>query len=233
MSTPAPYRSPRTDATAATVLLAAAGAAALFSLYADALMFVASDDLMTGSAVSGEAFADAQWFIGTARVLQWAVLVFSAMAFLSWFHRVRVNAEFLAPHGHRYARVWAIVGWFIPVANFWLPRQVAGDVWQAGARPDGLGVREPLPQALLNLWWGTFLGSHLVGGLGDQFYQDATYADTYREAALWLGAADLLELAAAVFAVLLVRRLTATQERLLAELPAGPVYGVHVSTVEG
>ncbi|MBD0694701.1 DUF4328 domain-containing protein [Streptomyces sp. CBMA123] len=233
MSSPALYRSARTAATAATVLLAVTGAAALFSFYTDVRMFAAADDILTHSVLSGDAFGDADRLARAASTIHLVAQAGSVVAFLAWFHQVRVNAEFLAPHGHRYRRMWALVGWFVPVANFWLPRQITGDIWQAGARPDGLGVREPLPQALLNSWWVTFLGADLLGWLGSRSDEQAFYADAYRESALWLGASDLLEPVAAVFAVLLVRRLTATQERRLAELPAGPVSGVHVSTVEG
>lgn len=54
------------------------------------------------------------------------------LCWLLWFHRVRAVAEQLAPGRLRYRPSMAVYGWFIPIANFWLPKQIADDVWQIG-----------------------------------------------------------------------------------------------------
>ncbi|SOB88420.1 DUF4328 domain-containing protein [Streptomyces sp. 1331.2] len=230
MSSPAAYSSPRVASIAATALLAASGAATLFSLVADFRMYEVAGDLLTNAELAGSAaISDVDQLRSNASLINTLVMVATAAAFITWFYLVRVNAEALHPHGHRYKRGWAIGGWFTPVVALWFPRQIAGDIWQAGARPDELGVRPPLPQTLLNLWWGTFLAAAVLGRIGAQYNAKAEYADTYQQSVLWLVASELLKLAAAVFAVLVVRKVTAMQEQRFAE-SAARAYGVASST---
>ncbi|MFJ6618798.1 DUF4328 domain-containing protein [Kitasatospora sp. NPDC091335] len=235
MPSPAVYRSPRSSAIAATVMLAVSGAVSLVSLgtsvnlYGEVGTFAADVDLRL---VDGSAVLDAYALHKNVGTLQVVTLVASVVAFIVWFHRVRVNAEILDPHGHRLRRGFAIGAWFLPIANLWIPRQIAGDIWQAGARPDGSGVRPRLPQTLLTLWWGASLGAGALARIGTVYTDSAEYPDTYQQGVAWLIASDLAMVAAAVLAVLVVRRLTATQEQRFAE-GATAAYGVHGGTVWG
>ncbi|MFJ9774691.1 DUF4328 domain-containing protein [Kitasatospora sp. NPDC101157] len=232
MPSPAVFRSPRAAATAATVLLSMSGAVALFRLAVDIHLYGLVGDLMTGAAdVDGTTLTDADNLNDTALSVNLLALIATAAAFLTWFYRVRVNAEVLYPHGHRFRRGWAIGGWFTPLVMLWFPRQIAGDIWQAGVRPDETGVRPPLSQTLLNLWWGTFVVGNALNRMGGKFTDAARYPDDYQQGVVWLIASDVLEVAAAVFAVLVVRKLTAMQEERFAE-SAARAYGVHVSAVE-
>ncbi|MFE4517944.1 DUF4328 domain-containing protein [Kitasatospora sp. NPDC056783] len=232
MSSPAVYRSPRSSSVAATVLLAVCGAVTVASLgagflvYGEAGKVAGSDELADDSALM-----DAIGLHDAIGLLQTVAMVASAVTFIVWFHRARVNAEVFEPHGHRFKRGWAIGSWFTPVVLLWFPWQIAVDTWQASARPDESGVRLPHPQPLLNLWWGTFVLSNLIGRFGAQSASSAKYADDYQDAVAWLIASDLVEVAAAVLAILVVRRLTALQEKRFIESAAA--YGAHGATVWG
>ncbi|MFD0479146.1 DUF4328 domain-containing protein [Nonomuraea thailandensis] len=74
---------------------------------------------------------------------------------LLWFHRVRAVAEQLAPGRLRYRPSMAVFGWFIPIANFWLPKQIADDVWHASSPPGRGGGMAPA--GLLHTWWALWL----------------------------------------------------------------------------
>ncbi|MFE6049313.1 DUF4328 domain-containing protein [Kitasatospora sp. NPDC056446] len=226
------YQSPRGTAIAATALLAATGAATVFSLVSEFRLYTVAGDLVADAkSVDLSTLTDADQLHQNASTIHLVTLLASAVTFIIWFYRVRVNAETFDPHGHRHKRGWAIGGWFVPVAALWFPRQIAADIWQAGARPDELGVRQPLPLTLLNLWWSTFLMSGLVSRIGARISTTAAYPDTYQQSMVWLAASDLLELAAAVFAILMVRKLTATQEQRFTEATS-KAYGVPASTVQ-
>ncbi|MFG1947467.1 DUF4328 domain-containing protein [Nonomuraea sp. NPDC048826] len=93
-------------------------------------------------------------FSGVVMVLAYLVAV---VAFLAWFYRVRVNAEILAPYGHRRSRPWAIAGWLVPVIAFWFPKQAMDDIWYA-SQPGG-GRRG---QVLIDAWWMFWLVGNLV-----------------------------------------------------------------------
>ncbi|MEU4120601.1 DUF4328 domain-containing protein [Kitasatospora sp. NPDC028055] len=233
MSSPAAYRSPRSLATAAIVLLVVCGAVTLLQLVVDVLRYRAAGDL-PGAVEFGDdsAFGLSHWLDLIAYLLYSLTLVGAMVTFLSWFHRVRVNAEWLSPRGHRHSRGWAIGGWFTPVIFLWFPWRIACDIWQAGVRPDASGVRTPLPTTLINLWWVSFCLANMVDALGNQDIDAARYPDAYQQGAAWLIASDVLELVAAVLAVLVVSKVTAMQEERFAEHTAATSYGVHVSAVE-
>ncbi|MFI2609781.1 DUF4328 domain-containing protein [Kitasatospora sp. NPDC018619] len=233
MTSPAVYRSSRAAATAATVLLAVSGAEALASLGTAVRLYGQVGDVADGVEVAdGSALMDTANLYDSISMLQLVTLVATAAAFITWFYRVRVNAEVLDPNGHRFRRGWAVGGWFTPVVLLWFPRQIAGDTWQASTRPDASGVRPIAPQTLLNLWWATFLLFNALDRYGSNYLSSAKYPDTYQQAVGWLVAAALTELACAVFAVLLVRRLTAMQEERVAE-SAAPAFGAYGGTVVG
>ncbi|MEV7601543.1 DUF4328 domain-containing protein [Kitasatospora sp. NPDC089797] len=232
MPSPAVYRSPRATATAATVLLVVCGAATLFQLVADLLLYGAVGDLSGDVDFGDETALGAPFTLSAlAGLLYLLTLVGSVAAFLTWFYRARVNAEVMDPHGHRRGRGWAIGGWFTPVVFLWFPRQIAGDIWQAGVRPDATGVRPPLSQTLLNFWWGAFVVANATGRMGGELTGAAHYPDDYQQGLVWTIASDALGVAAAVLAVMVVRKVTAMQEERCAEHYAR-MQGLQVSAVQ-
>ncbi|MFD7453122.1 DUF4328 domain-containing protein [Kitasatospora sp. NPDC059827] len=234
MSSPAAYRSPRSLATAATVLLVVCGALTVFRLVADSLLYRAAGDLPSGVEFGdGSAFGPSYGLQMLAYLLYSPALMGSTVAFLGWFHRVRVNAEWLSPHGHRHSRGWAVGGWFTPVVFLWFPWRIACDIWQAGVRPDASGVRTPLPTTVVNAWWVSFCLFNVMDAVGSQVTDGARHPDQYQQGVAWLIASDALQLVAAVLAVLVVRTVTAMQEERFAEHSAATSYGVYVSAVEG
>ncbi|MEV0538106.1 protein kinase [Kitasatospora sp. NPDC050463] len=86
----------------------------------------------------------AQLVIGGGLVAVWLV----------WFARVRAVAERFAPGRLRYRPFMAVVGWFIPIANLFVPKQIANDVWHASS-PPGHGDRGPV--RLVQTWWASCL----------------------------------------------------------------------------
>ncbi|MFD8531643.1 protein kinase [Streptosporangium canum] len=79
---------------------------------------------------------------------------------LLWFFRVRVVAERLAPGRLRYRPSMAVYGWFIPIANLWLPKQIADDIWHASSPPGRGGTTAPA--GLLHTWWALWLVTFLT-----------------------------------------------------------------------
>ncbi|MFC9390673.1 DUF4328 domain-containing protein [Streptomyces venezuelae] len=122
------------------------------------------------------------------------------IAFLFWFHRVRCNAEVLAPGRHRYRPAFALGAWIVPLAMWWVPRRITLDIQRAGGTPRDVW--------LINAWWSVWL---LDGPLSVAFHL------------LVLGRWDYhspvdegIAVLCAVLAIALVRRVTAGQ-------PAGPL----------
>ncbi|UGQ12029.1 DUF4328 domain-containing protein [Yinghuangia sp. ASG 101] len=65
----------------------------------------------------------------------------------------------------RRATDWAVAGWFVPVANLWMPLRVAGDIVR-GSEPHVGEVRRSEGQLLVFFWWLCFLGAQVCYVLG-------------------------------------------------------------------
>ena len=80
-----------------------------------------------------------------------AAVVATAVLFLIWFRRARINAERGCWQSR--ARPWTIWGWIVPIANLWIPFQIMRDIWCAGlAREDRTETSR-----LVALWWASYL----------------------------------------------------------------------------
>ncbi len=144
-------------------------------------------------------------------------LLATATVFIIWFHRVRQNAEVFAPDTQRRSAGWAIGAWFIrsPTCGSHAasPSTCCGP---ASPTPYGGTVRH---QGLLNAWWGVWIASNMFDRLATRRYDDAESPQAVHDATGWLITGSLLDIVAAVLAVLFVRRLTAAQN---AKALAGP-----------
>ncbi|MEU7515786.1 DUF4328 domain-containing protein [Streptomyces sp. NPDC042898] len=184
------------------------------TVLADALSLFATFELRTavtehaGGDVSGRDLAMAS--MAGVGLLQILLLLATATAFIVWFHRLRKNAEVWA--GDLQARTpgWAIGGWFIPIANLWIPHGVAADIWRASrAEPSAADGRGEL--GLLHAWWAAFVVDTVVARVAGRILDRAETFEEYASAANWLLASDALDIVAAVLAILFVRRLTSMQ----------------------
>lgn len=73
------------------------------------------------------------------------------VVFIVWFAKAATNAERLAlPHAR--SPIWAILGFFVPIVNFWFPYQVARDLIPPG---------DPR-RRIAAWWWGCYLGQVTV-----------------------------------------------------------------------
>ncbi|GAA2657345.1 hypothetical protein GCM10009864_24540 [Streptomyces lunalinharesii] len=136
-----------------------------------------------------------------------AATLLCAIAFLWWLLRVRDNAHVLSGRPPRHAWPWVFLGWIVPVAQLWVPRGIVVDVHQRSA------PKERLPRAV-NWWWGLWLAGIPSGLLVSGASTDEVIARVYTDVRLLL-AADVAVVAAAVAAVLVVRELTAVQQKHL------------------
>lgn len=82
----------------------------------------------------------------------------TGVVFLRWLWQMRVNAEALAPGGHRMRRGWTTGAWLIPLAGFVLPKRIINDIWAASSPPG----RSRRGSVLLTSWWLLFVAAQLL-----------------------------------------------------------------------
>lgn len=206
-------RSPDVLAKTVVVLLAVVVVADLLAVAADLnIRSLLGSALDKGFVAIDQAEADrADTFYAGAGVLQFLTTVATAVAFIMWFWRVRANAGIFDASAQPMRPGWAIGGWFVPVAGLWLPRRIAGGIWAASGQTNTDGSWRDVPRAPMNLWWGAWVLSLLVGRYASGQYDRAETPQEIVNAASQMAVADLLDIVAAVFAVLFVRKLTRMQ----------------------
>ncbi|WP_407839582.1 DUF4328 domain-containing protein [Streptomyces sp. DSM 116496] len=204
-------RSPQVLATALTVLLSLVPVLGLFSVTVDhharqLMTQVVADpatlergDLDLVDALQSLLLVG-QTFLG------WVLVV----VFILWFHRVRLNGQVFRPDGFSQSAGWAIGAWFVPFVNLVLPYRVARETWEASAQNAPDGSFRPRSGAPVTAWWAVFVLSwvlRLFVGLRHPAGTDAELRDAFALRAV----SDLTTGAAAVLAIVFVRKLTELQ----------------------
>ena len=97
-------------------------------------------------------------------VLRTVALAITAVAFIVWLYRCRVNLRAFGIRRLRYSRNWVVYGFLIPVLNLVRPYQVAREVWQASdpSTTDPFAWSEVKTPRMIQAWWATFVGFMLL-----------------------------------------------------------------------
>ncbi|MEV6163751.1 DUF4328 domain-containing protein [Streptomyces sp. NPDC052052] len=148
---------------------------------------------------------------GSAGASQSVMVLATAIVFIIWFRRMRLNAEVFDPNAQRMAPGWAVGAWFIPFANLVLPRRIAGGIWTASDRANTDGSGRTAPTTPMNLWWGAWICSLVFSRVASQQYARAEEPQEVIDAAGMVMASDAFDAVAAVLAILFVRKLTRMQ----------------------
>ncbi|MER7761837.1 DUF4328 domain-containing protein [Streptomyces sp. NPDC097619] len=227
-SLPVPVlRDPRALSHWVTGLLVLSAALVVFSLYVwiTAYNFYA-EQYASYDPWPEQRAAELDRLITLSDTLRMNLLLPTAAVFLVWFRRVRENAQVFAPEGFRRGPGWSLGSWFVPVVNFWMPYRIAVETWTASTQLPAAGQPARPSLGTVNSWWGLWITATLVGWAGT-FTLFGNEGEAYLRGMETMIFSDLLELAAAVAAVLFVRRLSALQhvkavEGPVARTPATP-----------
>ncbi|MFF1355365.1 DUF4328 domain-containing protein [Streptomyces sp. NPDC058297] len=205
-------KSPVGVSKAVVVLLGVTAAIDLFALWVGFEQRSLAADFVAGHLSAGaEGDADRiDSLYSAAGVAQLCALVATAVVFIVWFRRVRVNAEVFRPDGHSRSRGWASWGWFVPFVNLWAPRQVANDTWDASVPEAGL-IPQKHSRAVINCWWTLWLVSNVVDNVAGRMYDNAEALGEIKTATEVMMLSDALDIAAVVAAIMFVRSLTRMQ----------------------
>ncbi|QDY78647.1 DUF4328 domain-containing protein [Streptomyces qinzhouensis] len=217
---PTPVKAPWGLSYAVIVLLCIAVLVDLFSIGASLSVRELAEDFRSSPYSVTQADADhADDVMAVATLLKGLALLVTGILFIIWFAKARGNAAVFAPDDTSWGRGWAIGGWFIPLAGLVIPRLVAGAIWQASRRslPEGGAAQRP---TILTFWWIFHVLGLLTWQVGFQHYREALTPDELASAAGWLLTADIISIAAAVLAIVVVRKITSMQSEKSAAVAA-------------
>jgi eukaryotic-like serine/threonine-protein kinase len=153
--------------------------------------------------------------VDLATIVQLVGYVIGAVIFIFWFHRAYSNLPALGVTKPRHGRGWAIGAWFIPIANLFIPKQLANDVWRAGdpeLRPGDFGWQSRPVAAIVHWWWALFLVSGVLANRAGQLMENSANLGDLRSAVIADALAQAIGIASAVAAIVVVKRATARQE---------------------
>ncbi|MFF4821936.1 DUF4328 domain-containing protein [Streptomyces sp. NPDC001312] len=140
------------------------------------------------------------------------LMTLAIVLFLVWLARSRRNAQELSPRASVPSRGWTIGAWFIPVVNFFVPRQLVLDIGRASSA----SWQEKRDTTLVNLWWVAWITHALVLMVVGAWVAPGSMA--------FLVVAEALMIAAAVLLGLVIERITAVQSSALgATVPVAPL----------
>ncbi|MGW6835514.1 DUF4328 domain-containing protein [Streptomyces sp. NPDC054949] len=208
---PIPRRTPGTSRgllAGLCVVLAAVAAGDLFSLYIGARLRADVETDGGFAFVSEDRLDQADHLFLVYDQIHVFGLAACAAVFITWFHRMRRNAGSLAPDRFGRGPGWAIGAWFVPVAGLWMPYRIAVDMWSAGARATPAAGPAGVSFWPVNLWWGSFTGSVLLGWYANTGYRRAEDLDPLLDAVNLGMAAAALNIVAAASAAHFAFRLT-------------------------
>lgn len=134
------------------------------------------------------------------------VMLVAGWVFIDWMWHAEDQASTAQPRvAARFRRGWIIGGWFVPVANWIIPKLIVNDLWQ---RPPAVGEHatprpgRPVP-APFQWWWGLWLVYAIPSG-----FVSPVDADPSTGVFVLYAVSHTAAVAAAVLAVVVVRQLT-------------------------
>ena len=221
---PPRWRSLRGLVTALTILLWVAAADALFGAiaYANRVHFI--NDVLHGNVGildAGNRADNADNLVGAAVGILALVSLAILVLFIIWMWRAAKNNEALGRLQPRLGPGWSIGGWFIPFANLVIPVLILQDLWRGAdpaiARGDPRW-RTARGSGLVGWYWAAFLLSLLRSGFVGRDSAHVNVASQMRglrdhDVAAAIGM--IFTIAAAVLAVMVIRRLSERQEDCL------------------
>jgi hypothetical protein len=196
--------------TAVTALLVVFAALDLLWVGAFSWRGTVFDRLADGGGVSDAEASLVDGVLGASGVAWIPLALATAVVFIIWQFRHGTNARTLGVYGGLANPGWAIGGWFIPIANFFLP---ARQIFRS-SRPPGVAPSSGVTTIVV-FWAIAFWLSRAVDQAANNLWVDDGFtADDLRQMATsdYLTAVSAaLELAAAVLAIVMVRTLTKRQ----------------------
>jgi hypothetical protein len=220
-----PYGSAASRALAATLPIAVVAAAALVVIILDLVDVSVLVPAAAGATLSESDRTGLALRAATGVLVYYVAYLPAIVLFCIWIYRASRNSGALGAYGLRFKPWWAVVAWFIPLANLILPLFVVNEIWRAsdpsvGSTDAAARSRVPL-HPLLGLWWAAWIGGNLITNLSSQFSLRSHSASTDLTAAYLEVAGAAFNIAAAIMLILVIRAITERQERKHARMLSG------------
>jgi hypothetical protein len=162
--------------------------------------------------VSEEEVTRSDGRVGAVAVAQALTLVVTGIVWLIWQHRGQANLVSARVSGLRFTPGWAVGWWFVPFANLVKPFQTMRELWKASRGEEDWG--QSRTWRVIGWWWAAWLTAGVLGRVGAAMVGEATTIESVRSGSRVLLLTELVILAAAILAIVLIRSVMDRQGRL-------------------
>jgi hypothetical protein len=180
---------------------------------------VLGDKEIGGLVLDTDAVNDANAFPAAMIILSGLVGLAIFVLLIIWLYRAAKNNEALGRQNPRLGPGWAIGGWFIPVANFVIPFIILDDVWRGSDPSVPRGDPNWRRSATLGAIWAWlvtaviwYIPTVIATSTGDV---RADEPEKVRRDDILRIIGAVAGIVAAVFAIIVIRRVAARQEECL------------------
>jgi hypothetical protein len=140
-----------------------------------------------------------------------------------WQHRGHANLHALRVPELRFTPGWAVGWWLIPVANLFKPFQTVRELWKASDPSPGWRSTRTWP--VIGWWWAGWIVANVIGRIAfASFRDDPDGVEPLLAGNRWLIGGEVVTIATAILAIMIVRRVTERQAVLPSAL-ATPAIG--------
>jgi hypothetical protein len=194
--------------------VAAFGAVATIGYVAQGFSIVDQAELGQLSSVEADAYDRSGQSIAGFTVI---VLIATAVAFLAWLSRSVENAPPLGGGIPKDSPRASIGWWFVPIISLFKPYQIVADLYR---RMVASGPAQAVSVTIIVVWWVCFIGQGLIARLAD--LTPLTTLESIRTSLSILLVSAVGDLAAAILAIMVVRRIQLGADRRAGELGLAP-----------
>ena len=181
-------------------------------------------DLRDGGDVALSDLVEADDNVSGAAGFTVLVVIAIFVLLVIWLWRAYSNTRLFGAAPWRWGRGWAVGGWFIPFANFVIPKSLFNDTWRgADQRAQGNERWRKLPVAgIVTVWWVSFVVGHLLlQGVSSLYDPDRMTSDELVGTDVAAGVVALFCLGASVLGAIAIHVLTRRQHERAAQLGVG------------
>jgi hypothetical protein len=141
---------------------------------------------------------------GSLVLVNYAILIIWAIIFLFWFYKAYKNFEALSVRSWKYSPRSAVIYFFVPIADLWIPYIIAKEIWNY-SDTGSLLSEEPWHYKsnrteIVTLWWITgviSVGLSILASFGLVLIE---------------GLVETLNIASLIFLIIMVKEVTRRQE---------------------
>ncbi len=176
--------------------------------------------VLPDSEVEGMFASDPEgWFVivvGLNALVMLPVLVGTIVFFLIWLHTAVENLQRLGTRKPEYSPGWAVGGFFIPIANLFIPYKAVKETWVLSdprlETPGEEMWQQRGASSIVGWWWAFWILSTVVERISSRISNDVDSLNGVYTAAKVEIVTDALVIIAAVLAIMVISGLDRRQQ---------------------